>query len=437
MKRHSTTRRGFLKTSLAAGLAPAVLPAGLLGANAPSRRINLAMIGVGRQGINVNLATLLNMPEVRIVALCDVDAWRAAEAKKRVDQHYGANECAVCADWREVVARDDVDAVMNSTPDHWHVPISLAAVERGKHVSCEKPLTLCVTEGRRLADAVEAHGVVFRTDTECRSNAYMHKITELVRNGYIGNVTHIDVGVPLRDRSGGNPAPMPVPEELDYNMWLGPAPMAPYTVDRVHPRKSLGRPEWMRCSGTCEGVVTNWGTHMLDVAQLVLDTQRTGPVEVEGTGTFCDPAKGLWDVVSTFDVRFRYADGVTLRYHTDDKGAYIKVTGDEGWIHGDWHRKGPGFIASDPKILKTKLRPADTPFPQRSDKGDFTNAILTGEPTMIDAEIGHRTCSMGQIAHIALQCGKKLAWDPAKERFTNDDAANELLTRPVRNWQEA
>jgi len=172
--------------ALAAGIAPAVVPASVLGRNAPSNRVTIGMIGVGRQGIQVNLATLLTMPEVHVVALCDVDAWRLNEAKKRVDTQYGDNGCALYRDWREVVARDDIDAVMNSTPDHWHVPISLAAVQAGKHVSCEKPLTLSVAEGRRLADAVAAAGVVFRTGTECRSNAYMHKITELVRNGYIG-----------------------------------------------------------------------------------------------------------------------------------------------------------------------------------------------------------------------------------------------------------
>ena len=415
----------------AAGMAPAVVPASVLGRNAPSNRIAVGMIGVGRQGIQANLATLLSMPEVRVVALCDVDSWRMNEANKRVEDQYGENNgCALYRDWREVVARDDIDAVMNSTPDHWHVPISLAAVETGKHVSCEKPLTLSVAEGRRLADAVAAAGVVFRTDTECRSNAYMHKITELVRNGYIGKVTHIDVGVPVADEAGGNPEPMPVPEELDYRMWRGPAPWKPYTLDGVHPVKSLGRPGWMRCGDTCEGVVTNWGTHVLDVAQHILDTERTGPVEVEGTGVFPEPGSGLWDVLSTFEAHFRYASGVTLRYHTDPKGAYIKVVGEDGWIHGDWLRKGPGLIAHDRSILKTKLTDKDVRFPQRTDKADFTNAILNDVPTMIDAEIGHRTCSMGQIAHIAIRRGKKLAWNPDTETFTNDDEANKMLERP-------
>lgn len=409
-----------------------IVPSLVSGQNAPSTKVTLAMIGTGRQAIQVNLPALLALPNVQLVAVCDVDAWRAAKAKAEVDRYYGNTDCAVYRDWREVVAREDIDAVMNSTPDHWHVPISLAAVKAGKHVSCEKPLTLSVAEGRRLADAAKAAGIVFRTDTECRSHADMHRIAMLARNGYLGKVTHIDVGVPEADGPGGNAEPMPVPEGLDYDMWLGPASEKPYTLDRVHPVESLGRPGWMRCRDTCEGVVTNWGTHMLDVAQLCLDTERTGPVEVEGAGVFPEPGSGLWDVLCTFEAHFRYASGVTLRYHTDPKGAYIKVTGEDGWIHGDWLRPGPGLAAQDETILKVDLKGSDVKIPLRTDKEDFINAIVNGVPTMIDAEIGHRTCSIGQIAHIAVRRGKKLAWDPAAERFTNDENANALLTRPMR-----
>lgn len=413
-------------------MAPMMVPSHLLGESAPSRKVALALIGTGRQAIQVNLPALLTLPNVQIVAVCDVDAWRSAKAKAEVDRYYENSDCVVYGDWREVVARKDIDAVMNSTPDHWHVPISLAAVKAGKHVSCEKPLTLSVTEGRRLADAVNKAGVVFRTDTECRSHADMHKIAELVRNGYLGKVTHIDVGVPEADGPGGNAEAMPVPEGLDYDMWLGPAPETPYTRDRVHPVASLGRPGWMRCRDTCEGVVTNWGTHMLDVAQLCLDTERTGPVEVEGKGVFPEPGSGLWNVLCSFEAHFRYASGVTLRYHTDPKGAYIKVTGEDGWIHGDWLRPGPGLVAQDETLLKADLKAAAVEIPMRTDKEDFINAIVNGVPTMIDAEIGHRTCSMGQIAHIAVRRGKKLAWNPDTEKFTNDEDANTLLTRPIR-----
>ncbi len=431
------TRRRFLKTCIAAGVAPLAVPAGVFGKTAPGNRITVGMIGMGRQAIQVNLPPLLMMPHVRVVAVCDVDAWRLKTAKAAVDKYYENNDCAVYRDWRELVAREDIDAIMDSTPDHWHVPISLAAVRAGKHVCCEKPLTRSIAEGRVLADAAAEKGVVFRTDTECRSHADMHRLAELARNGYVGKITHLEVGVPEADMPGGDPTPMSVPPELDYDMWLGPAPEKPYTVERVHPVASLGRPGWMRCRDTCEGVVTNWGTHVLDVAQLILDTERTGPVAVEATGLFPEPDSGLWDVLYRFDAHFRYADGVTLRYRTDPLGAYIKVVGEDGWIHGDWHRRGPGQVAHDPAVFDVTLTEDHTRIPMRQDKEDFINAILTGEPTMIDAEIGHRTCSMGQIAHIAVQRGKPLEWDPDAERFTNDEEANALLTRPMRgNWME-
>ena len=192
------------------------------------------MIGMGRQAHYSNLPGFLHSDDARVIAVCDVDQWRLDNAKKKVDDHYQNSECKAYTDWREIISRDDVDAVMNSTSDQWHVPISLLAVNAGKHVCCEKPISLSVAEGRILADAAKKKGVVFRTDTECRTNGYMHKTAILTRNGYIGKVKHIKVGVPAGDKGAvGNPEPMPVPPELDYEMWTGPAPMKPYCVDAM------------------------------------------------------------------------------------------------------------------------------------------------------------------------------------------------------------
>lgn len=437
MKPRTITRRQVLKTI--AATAPLILPSRMFSAEAPSNRINVAMIGMGRQALYSNLKPFLFSEDTRVVAVCDVDAWRMDNAKQEVDQHYGNKDCATCADWREIVARKDIDAVMVSTPDHWHVPISLAAVRAGKHVSCEKPLTLSVAEGRVLADAVKKHNVVFRTDSECRSNAHMHKMAELVVNGYLGKIKHITVTVPTGDEAGGNAEPMPVPEELDYEMWVGPAPMHPYTVDRVHPPKSYDRPGWMRCRETCEGMITNWGTHLLDVAQLAHGTERTGPIEVEGTGEYPAPGSGLWGVLLNFKARFLYADGVDLAYSTSD-APYVRFEGEEGWIQSTWFSGGDfkeGLTASSDSLLKIKLKDSEIHLPQRADKEDFIYGMKTSQPTMADAEIGHRTCSMGQIAHIAIQVGHKLTWNPDTERFKDDDAANALLTRPIRgDWMQ-
>jgi predicted dehydrogenase len=432
------SRRQVLK-GMAAAAFPLILPSTAFGADAPSKRINVVMIGLGRQARHANLKPFLESDYTKVVALCDVDAWRLANAKEAVDKFYGNADCKAYRDWREVIARDDIDAVMNSTPDHWHVPISLAAVRAGKHVSCEKPLTLSIAEGRMLADAVKQKGVVFRTDTECRSNPIMRGAAELVLNGRIGKLKHAKVGVPTGDVAGGNAAPMPVPEGLDYNMWLGPAPEKPYTLDRVHPRQDFGRPGWMRCRDYCEGMITNWGTHVLDVFQLAHQSEHSGPVEVEATGEYPAEGSGLWNVLVNFKAHFRYADGVTVDYGTDE-GAYIRFEGEEGWIQANWLSDGnlkAGLTASSESILQAGPKEGGIVLPQRADKEDFIYGIRTGQPVMIDAETGHRACSMGQMAHIALQTGRKLAWDPDKERFADDEKANAMLVRAIRgDWMK-
>ena len=428
------TRRRMLAGMVSAGAVvglPSIIPSTVLGKQAPSNRITVGMIGTGRQGINANLKTLVNMPEVQVVAVCDPDTWRMDKAMEVIHKKYGNEECSRHTDFREIVARGDIDAVMVSTPDHWHVPIALAAIRTGKHVCCEKPLTLSIAEGRALADAAKARGIVFRTDSECRSHAYMRKTAELVRNGYLGRVKRIEVGVPHGDKPGGDPAPMPVPDELDYDMWLGPAPREKYTVDRVHPPKSLSRPGWMRCRDTCEGMITNWGAHLLDVVQQLNDTERTGPVSVEATGRYPKPDSGLWNVLIDFKAQLTYANGVVLDFFV--KVPYIRVEGEDGWIQAHWHSRG-GLTAHDKKIFRTEFKASDIRLPKRTDKGDFIYCIKNDAPeeSMADAEVGHRTTSVGQVAHIAIQTGKKLAWDPDKERF-DDAEANALLSRPYRD----
>lgn len=429
---YSCTRRQVLRTLGGVGVAatfPAIVPSSVFGQSAPSNRITIGMVGMGRQALYANLKPFLFSDDARVVAVCDVDRWRLEKAKQEVDAHYKNADCLATTDWREVIQRDDVDAIMNSTPDHWHVPISLAAVRQGKHVSCEKPLTLSIAEGRVLADAVAQHGVTFRTDSECRTDSYMHRLSELVRNGYVGRIKRIEVGVPTGDIAGGKATAMPVPDELDYEMWTGPAPTRPYTLDRVHPRQAYTRPGWMRCRDTCEGMVTNWGAHTIDVAQLLHNSERTGPVSVEGQGEYPAPDSGLWNVLLNFTVQYRYADGVVLDYHTD-KGAFIRVEGEDGWIHAPW--LGGQMTASDPALLRVKLKDGDLRLPQRQDKEDFLYGIKNRAATMADAEIGHRTCSMCQLGHIAIQRSGSLQWNPDRERFIDNEGANRMLHRPYR-----
>jgi predicted dehydrogenase len=433
------TRRTFLKASLgtaagAALLAPAVVPASVFGANAPGNRITVGMIGMGRQAYYSNVKSFLSFPDVQVVAVCDVDAWRLENGRRVVEEHYAKGRqagvfrgCAVYRDFRDLLERTDIDAVMISTPDHWHVPMALAAARAGKDVSCEKPLTLCIAEGRALSDTVRRYHRVFRTDSEFRSHACFQRACELVRNGRIGELHTIRTGVPAGDVAGPPQPTRPVPEELDYEMWLGPAPAAPYTENRVHPRRGYERPGWMRVRDYCEGMVTNWGAHLNDIAQWGNGTERTGPIEVEGTGQY--PGDGLWEVLLDFEIQYRYANGVRLLYNVSRP--YIRFEGSEGWIEADYDTRS--LKAQPESLLDSSPGASDIRLPLKDEKRDFIDAVKTRGPTLADAEVGHRTTSLCQLGHIAIQVGRKLTWDPEQERFTNDDTANRLLGRPLRS----
>ncbi len=450
--RPALSRRRFLGQAAAAIGAPALVPASVLGAPgraSPSNRIAVGMIGVGRQAVYVNLRQFLRMRDVQVAAVCDVDAWRLGQAKQKVEAGYAKEKasgayagCAAIKDFREVLGRTDIDAVMISTPDHWHTAMALAAAEAGKDVSLEKPIIRSVAEGRAIVAAMRKHKRAFRVDSEMRSKRDFHRMAELVRNGVLGKVRSVEVGVPSEGLEGSAKSPPatpePVPEELDYKAWLGSAPEAPYTRHRVHPPKNLGRPGWMRVLDYCDGIITNWGTHFLDLAQWYLGTERTGPIEIDGTGTY-PPAGQLWNVLAGFDVKYRYADGTPLRYFMQKKGArnmaYVRVEGEKGWISAAFG-KDP-FKAEPASLLKAEL-PADAVrFPFKSDKQDFIDAVKTRGRTLEDEEVGHRTTSMCLLGHIAVRVGRKLTWDPKAERFAGDDEANAYLEKPIRTPRTA
>jgi len=446
------SRRRFLAAAGAAwgaGLAtPAIVPASALGAEgkaAPSNRIGVGMIGLGRQSITHNLPVFMRAPDVQIVALCDVDRWRLlanAEnpalvgiAKRHRFDLDVLNGCFRTTDFRELLARKDVDAVMITAPDHWHVPIALAAIKAGKDVACEKPIGLCIAHGRILADAAARAKCVFRTDSEFRSIPTWFKAVSLVRTGKIGKVKTIRMAAPSWNRPLPMPPPMPVPPELDYDMWQGPAPETPYHENRVHARKSCDgsytRPGWYGNRLYCDGAICNWGYHPADVAQWGNNSERTGPVEIEGRGDF-PPSDGLWNVMLGFEVRYRYADGVELFYvnvgrKPDAKGVHVRFEGSEGWICA-WY--GPDRLEAEPKsILSAEVKPEDFPFAVKNEKRDFLDCVKTRGRTLEDAEVGHRSSSLCQLGYIACQVGRKLTWDPAAERFVGDEEANRLLSR--------
>ncbi len=417
------TRRTFLKTAGAAA-APLVLCRRLPAADNPLNRVGLACIGVGSMGMS-NLKSFLWTPGVQVVAVCDVDAARREEARATVEKHYADQKpggrwggCAAVVDFRECLARDDVDAVCISTPDHWHVPCAYYAAKAGKDIYCEKPLSLTIEQGRLLSDTVRRQGRVFLMGSQQRSEWRFRFACELVRNGYIGEVRQVKVGL-VKGRAHEPVTPMPVPPGLDYELWLGPAPWRPYHKDCLHYNFRF-------ISDFSGGQMLNWGSHHLDIAQWGLGTDRSGPVQVSGQGEF--PADGPYDNPVTYTVEYRYANGVTLQCSTANRSG-VRWEGTEGWVEVD-----RGRIAAEPaSLLRTVLRPdAVHLIESRSHKDHFVECIRTRAETVAPCEVGHRSATMGHLGNIAMLLRRPLRWDPAAERCAGDDEANRMLGRAAR-----
>lgn len=429
------SRRTFLSKSaqVAAGALaiPTLVPSSVFGKYAPSNRITVGMIGAGRQAYGANLPQLLKIPEIQVVSVCDTDSWRMEEMRKSIDAFYGLNTSSgktkmakTNKDFRALINNDEIDVLMISTPDHWHVPIGVMAAKAGKDFAIEKPLSLCIAHGRALSDAVKNYNVVTRIDSEFRSIKMFSRLAELIRNGRLGKLQHIEIGLPSDPPAIPSQPDMPVPDELDYEMWLGPAPYAPYTTNRVHSRNDLkSRPGWMRISTYANGMIANWGAHLFDIVQWANNSEHTGPVQIEGKGEF---PKSLWNTPVNFDVDYTYSNGVTMNCHMEKKYyPYVKFTGSEGWALAEYGKK---MIASSDKILNYHREEGEISFDSvLGDKEDFIQSVKSRKPTLEPLEVGHRTVSIAQLGLIAMTLEGKLQWDPVKERFTNDNAANALL----------
>ncbi|RME69454.1 MAG: gfo/Idh/MocA family oxidoreductase [Verrucomicrobia bacterium] len=431
-------RRTFIRT---AGLAaattmgfPTVLPSRLCGARAPSKRVHLGCIGVGGQGYNVNLKMFLNDERVRVVAVCDAFRSRALRAQALVNETYGDTGCRALPDFREILADPSIDAVVISTPDHWHVPMSLMALEAGKDVFCEKP-TLSIHEGRVLADAFAARGAVFQAGIEDRSSIHFHKMVEWVRNGAIGRLERVEVVMPA-----GHDFPLedPVepPEDLDWNLWQGPAPWHPYTPSRANAG------HWRQISMYSKGAILDIGTHLVDTAQLGVNDPDVCPVEVAGTGVI--PEGRLTDVPIYFDLTWRYGNGVELHVKNgagrvwDPESCYLEFIGEKGWIRRKtWTA---GLEASDPKILRTRYAPGESrhwPLPPR-EQVNFIDCVLSRRRTTYPAIDLHHMSTTLHMGVLCIELGRKLRWDPKTETFPGDDEANARRFRPpLRDWQKA
>ncbi len=380
--------------------------------------VRVACIGLGCMGLP-NLKQFLSMPDVRVVAICDVDRTRL-EAGVSAVQEAGEPVCDAVADFRELLRRDDVDAVVVSTPDHWHALQSVLAMRSGKDVYVEKPFSLTVAEGRAVCETARETGRICQVGCQQRSSAEFRHACELVRNGRLGTVRHVDVIIPPNNREPPEDgSPMPVPATLDYDLWLGPAPAAPYHERRCHYCFRF-------VSDYSGGQLTNWGVHMVDIVQWALGTDATGPVAVSGAGTF--PVGPLFDTADTVDVTWTYADGITVGCRSG-LPPRITFSGSRGSL-----TVGRGQIETEPATLAAEpLGEGDLRLPRSHDHyRNFIDCVRTRQEPICPPETGHRSTSLCLIANIAIRLGRPLAWDPVAEQFPGDAEATALLARPMR-----
>lgn len=444
----SLTRREFIQAGSLAGATlamPSLIPARVLGQAAPSRIIQIGVIGCGRIASSMEIPGILRVPDqARIVALCDLDSKRLAVAQQKVDAAYAKGSAPAApvktfACYRDMLRDGNVDAVMICVPDHWHALCAVECALAGKDIWLQKPFSQTIHEGRILAEVVRRKGLVLQVGSQQRSSAQFRTGCELVRNGRIGRITRVEVGFG-KDRDGGRKEEMPVPENLDYDTWLGPTPLAYYTEDRVHNQDTTkigSRPGWIQMEPYGWGMITNWGAHHLDIVQWGLGMEDRGPLAVSGTCEWMD--KGLWNAHREFDLLYTYPGDIKVsvcyRYPNG-----VRFIGDEGWIFVS--RGAARVTASDPSMPATTLKALDASDPKLlsapldsntvrlhvSDNHvtDWLNAIRGRTSAATSAEIGHRSTSVCILGHLCMKTGKSLKWDWQAERTDNEEA-NRLL----------
>jgi predicted dehydrogenase len=393
-----------------------MLPRALFAEDSPNERVTLGVIGSGGKATG-GMRNFMAVPGVEVVAVCDVNA----KNRNRAADIAGVPEDRRYVDFRDLLARPDIDAVLIGTPDHWHVLCAIAAAQAGKHIYCEKPLSNTVAEGRALVEAVERSGVVFQHGTQLRSLEGTRRACELVRNGYLGDVKSVTIGSPPGQVTGYHP-PQPVPDWLAYDLWLGPAPELPYVPQRVlHP----GWYFWDDYSKA--GWIAGYGVHDIDLAQWGLGTELTGPVAIEGEGKF--PEGGTYNTVTTYRLVFTYADGRKITMvDTGQHKHGVTFHGSEGQVH-----TRSGIEASDPKLLGIRLSSNDQRlYSSQNHERNLIDCIRTGKQTITPIEVAHRSTSITLIGGICVKLGRKLHWDPVTETFPGDDEANRLLSYAMR-----
>lgn len=470
----SVSRRDFLNSSakvvtgsMIFGGMPMIVPASVFGKNSPSNTINVASIGCGRISTQHDMEGIAKYAGARIMAVCDLDKKRANLGVDAVRKNYlrgavqngglkGDWDIKVYYDYKEMLQNKDIDAVHISLPDHHHAIVGVHAVNAGKDVYLQKPASLTIEEGRILSDAVKRTGRILQMGSQQRSiNPWpqFKKGCELVRNGRIGQLKTIEVGLP-GDPGGGIKTTMDIPTDFDYDAWLGATPEVYYTEDRVHSRdasaKGVGsRPGWLRCEQFGAGMITGWGAHHIDIGHWGMGMEYSGPIEVWGSANFPTDVSGyggLWDVHGIFKTEALYENGVRMVVSNELPNG-VKFIGTEGWI---WVTRGNYRVsdsdpvadqsgvkpidASDPKMLKSVIGANEIHLYESPDQhGNWLDCIKSRKEPVAPIEIGHRSCSACLLHQIAMKVKRKIYWDPKNEKFKNDDKeATAMLSRPRR-----
>ena len=438
--RNGVSRRSFLKKVAGAGIGALTFPyiirssaLGQAGVPAPSERITVGCIGVGPQGTGV-MGNFLAQKDARVVAVCDLKKPAREAAQNIVNKNYNGTGCTAYNDFRELVARSDIDVVLVATCDHWHVLTSLAAVKAGKDVYCEKPMGVSIAEDQALRSAVHRYNRIFQFGTQQRSSRDFRFACELVRSGRIGKLHTINVWSP-GSASGGPLKPAPIPDWLDYDMWLGPAPYTPYTEDRC------SNQWWWYISDYAVGFIAGWGIHPIDIAIWGGADKLSGPIEIEGKGNWPTP-DGVCDTAMNWNVTCKYQSGVTLNFtgfpfpeewqkrygRTTSHGTAFEGT--NGWVHVDRE----GINASPKELLSTQFGPNDARLYESNNHArNLLDCVRSRSPAICPVDEAVQGDIICQISDIAIRLEEKLKWDQAKERFVNNDAANRRLTRSMRS----
>lgn len=439
MSERRIQRRRFLKSAAFTAAGAAGFPylvassaLGKAGSVAASEKITVGCVGIGPQGTSV-MRNFLSQKDAQVVAVCDVKSNVLKAGQELVNKHYQGTGCATYKDFRELLARDDIDVVLAATPDHWHVLVALAAVEAGKDVYLEKPMGLSLAQDQALRSAVHRHSRIFQFGTQQRSSRDFRFACELALSGRLGKLHTINVWSPGSSQ-GGDPTPVPVPEWLDYEMWLGPAPFTPYTKDRCS--NSL----WWFISDYALGFIAGWGVHPLDIALWGGGEKVACPVEIEGKGVW--PTQGVCDTAMNWNVVCKYDSGVTMNFTGDPfpeewKKRYGRTTshgtafeGSEGWVHVD----RSGLNAHPKELLSADLGPNDVHLYQSNNHvRNLLDCVKSRAETICPIDVAVQADIICHISDIAIRLEEKLKWDPKTERFVNSDAANRRLSRPMRS----